>query len=292
MGFRFMEESKRIKRLKNKLIRDLPFFPNEKETLEELEGQCIGDVLIHYLHWKTRHVPSRVRRVQISPDVTSDSRWGSLKDNINALLDKVRSGEDLAPHLSIKAHRQGYTPRQRVADGKADSWDDKDQILNTKGFHHFHLDMEVKVSGMSKRTDDVLFAFVTRDAFHAVAIFDHSVFDSSLKDGELNEERERMWKIHKKHTTLGMEPGSAYMSNVIMTSGHPMYLVQMADRYADTIISTDAKLDDRLFVNEIYDQGKLPRPDKFKLEWHIEGLDLGILDKKNGVFFNAIQGPV
>ena len=55
-----------------------------------------------------------------------------------------------------------------------------------------------------------------------------------------------------------------------------MYIIEMADRYTETIEFSDTKLDERAFVNEMYDKGKLPRPDKFELEWHIEGLDLGI----------------
>ena len=167
-----MEVSGRIKKLKDNLIKELPFFPNDKETLEELKNQDINNVLLHYIHWKTRLVPARVRKVQIAPDVTADRRWRNLKENINSLLKKVRNGEDLTPYLSKRAHKNGYTPRQRIVDGEADSWDDKDQILNTKGFHHFHLDMELETSGLSKRTDDVLFAHVTRDSFHAVGIFD------------------------------------------------------------------------------------------------------------------------
>lgn len=287
-----MEVSGRIKRLKDNLIKELPFFPNDKETLEELKSQDISNVLLHYLHWKTRQVPARIRKVQIAPDVTADRRWRNLKGNINSLLDKVRNGEDLTPYLSKRAHKNGYTPRQRIVDGEADSWDDKDQILNTKGFHHFHLDMELETSGLSKRTDNVLFAYVTRDSFHAVGIFDHSVFESSSDGGSLTDERDRMWKIHKKHVTIGMEPGTAYMSNIIMSSGHPMYLLRMADHYADIVKNTDPQLEQREFVNDIYDQGKLSRPNKFKLEWHLDGLDLGIIDKRNGVFFNALQGPI
>ncbi|MBV1930495.1 MAG: hypothetical protein KUG71_02160, partial [Porticoccaceae bacterium] len=133
MEIGFMEESKRIKRLKDNLIKELPFFPNDKATLEELEGQDVGAVLVHYLHWKTRHVPQRERRIQLSPDVASDKRWKFLKNNINELFDKARNGEDLTPHLSTKAHKNGYTPKQRIIDGDANSWDDKDQIINTKG---------------------------------------------------------------------------------------------------------------------------------------------------------------
>jgi hypothetical protein len=57
-----MEESKRIKKLKASLIKELPFFPNDKKTLDELGGQDLNAVLIHYLNWKTRIVPPRPRK--------------------------------------------------------------------------------------------------------------------------------------------------------------------------------------------------------------------------------------
>ncbi|KEQ18697.1 hypothetical protein [Endozoicomonas numazuensis] len=285
-----MEESNSIKRLKSKLIKELPFFPNDRETLGELESQNINDVVIHYLHWQTRQVPIRVRKIQRAPEVTSDSRYKNLKDGINALLDKARGGEDLHPYLSKRAHKNGYTPVERIKNGEVDAWDDKDQILNTKGFHHFHLNMEIEKSGLSKRTNEVLFAFVSRDTFHAIGIFDHSVFDFSTENGQMTQERERMWCIHEKYTTLGMEPGTVYMSNPIMTSGHPLYLIRMADHYTQIILNNDAKLNERNFVNSLYDAGNKPHPKKFNLDWHIEGLDLGLIDKKNDIFFSLQQG--
>lgn len=45
-----MEESKKIKNLKSQLIKELPFFPNTKETREELESQDLNDLLINYIH--------------------------------------------------------------------------------------------------------------------------------------------------------------------------------------------------------------------------------------------------
>lgn len=285
-----MEESKRLLKLKKELIKNLPFYPNDRETLKELEAQNISNVMIHYLHWQTRQVPARERRVQIAPELTSDKRWKSLKANIKPLLDKVRDGEDLTPHLSKRAHKNGYTPTERIRTGEVDSWEDKDQILNTKGFHHFHLDMTIQNSGLSKRTDDVLFAFVERDKFHAIAIFDHSVFESADKTGLMNKERARMWGIHEKYTTIGMDPGSVYISNMIMTSGHPMYLIRMSDNYVNIIEDIDPKLEERAYINSLYDQGELPYPNKYKFEWLIDGLDLSLFDKKNNVTFNLKQG--
>ncbi|MDR6962500.1 hypothetical protein [Shewanella putrefaciens] len=285
-----MEETNRIKKLKSQLIKELPFFPNDKATLSELECQGLNGVLIHYLHWKTRIVPPRQRKVQIAPEVTSDKRWKSLKEGINGLLDKVRNGENIYPYHSQRAHKNGYTPAQRIRDGEVDSWEDKDQILNTKGFHHFHLNMNVLSTGLSERTDDVLFAFVSRDNFHAIGIFDHSVFEPIDSNRNMTSERKRMWDLHKKHATLGIKPGAAYFSNPITTSGHPIYLIRMADYYAQKIRENDPKLDDRLFVNGLYAQGQLPHPNKYNFEWRMDALDLGLFDKKTNVLFCIHKG--
>lgn len=287
-----MEESRRIKNLKKRLIKELPFFPNDRDTLSELEQQGLNSLLIHYLHWKTRIVPPRRRKVQIAPEVTSDKRWRSLRPGIDALLEKVRAGEDIYPYHSLRAHKNGYTPVQRVHDGEVDSWEDKDQILNTKGFHHFHLNMNIQSTGLSERTDEVLFAFVSRDTFHAIAIFDHDVFGNVKSTGTMTAEQERMWQIHEKHVTQGMEPGTVYFTNPITTSGHPVYLIRMADYYSQLICDTDSKLDDRLFINNLYDQGNLEHPTKYNFEWRIEHLDLSIFDKKTNVLFNVHKGHI
>lgn len=287
-----MQESKRISKLKAALITELPFFPNDKATLLYLESQSFNEVLIHYLHWKTRLVPARPRKIQIAPEVTSDKRWKMLRDGINGLLEKVSNGDDISPYLSKDAHKKGYTPVQRVIAGEIDSWEDKDHILNTKGFYHFHLNMNIQRTGLSERTNDVLFAYVTRDKFHAIGIFDHSVFETNEADNSMSNERKRMWELHEKHATLGMAPGTVYISHLIATSGHPVYLVSMSDFYAKLIRDYDIKLDDRYFVNDLYDKAKLPQPNKFDFEWRITDLDLGIYDKKTNVLFKLYKGHV
>lgn len=287
-----MENSSSIRNLKSKLIKELPFFPNEREIKNELEKLNLNGILIAYLHWKTRVVPTRIRKVLIAPDVTSDKRWKSLKSGINGLLDKVRSGEDLFPHLSLRAHKYGYTPIERIRNGEADSWDDKDQILNTKGFYHFHLDMEIQHTGLALRTNDVLFAFVSRDTFHAVGIFDHSVFESARETGEMTPERKRMWDLHKKHIEFGMEPGTIYMSNPITSSGHPVNVIRVSDFYAAIIRENDPKLGDREFVNNLYQQGKMSPPKRYNLEWMFDGLDLILFDKKTEVAFILQKGHI
>ena len=287
-----MEKSKRILKLKSNLIKELPFFPNDKQTMKELEGQCLNDILIHYLHWKTRLIPARPRKVLLSSQVTSDNRWKLLKKDINALFEKVLKGENLCLYLSEKAHRKGYTPILRLCDGKIDRWKDKDEILNTMGFHHFHLSMNIHKSGLSERTNDVLFAHVTRDLFHAIGIFDHSVFDLTTETGTRSVERNRMWDLYKKNMPLVMKQAAVHTSIPIMVSGHPMYLIIMCDNFGAIIREIDPKLDDRSFINRLYEEEKLNTPNRFSFEWYFDGLDLNVIDKKNNVVFNIRKGCI
>lgn len=285
-----LEEPKNIRKFKAELIKKLPFFPDDRDTLQQLESEGLGNVMFYYLHWSTRQVPSRIRKVHIYPELTADKRYKALKEQIKLLLKKVSNGEDLSPFLSLRAHKKGYTPIQRIINGQAESWEDKDQILNTKGFHHFHLDMTVQHTGLSFRTNEVLFAKVTRTEFHAVAIFDHSVFEQAGANGVLESEIKRMWDIHEKYTTMGMTPGTVYMTNPILSSGHPVSVRVMAARYMSIIKQYDSKLSDRTFVNQLYQDGNLQPPERHKLEWQIDGLDLVIFDKKNNVRFFVYQG--
>ncbi|EGQ7936529.1 hypothetical protein V4T56_004388 [Vibrio vulnificus] len=285
-----VEESKNKRKFKAELIKKLPFFPDDRDTLKQLESERLSNVVFYYLHWSTRQVPSRIRKVFVYPELTADKRYKTLKEQIKLLLEKVSNGEDLSPYLSLRAHKKGYTPRQRIMDGEASAWEDKDQILNTKGFHHFHLDMTVQHTGLSVRTNEVLFAKVTRTEFHAVAIFDHSVFEPADGNGNLEFETKRMWNIHKKYTTMGMPPGSGYMNNQIALSGHPVGVRLMANHYMQIINEYDSKLSDRTFINQLYQAGDLQPPERYKLEWQIDALDLVIFDKKNNIKFIVYQG--
>lgn len=285
-------ESPKIVKLKKELIKKLPFFPDDKTTLQYLEQQSMVSVLFYYLHWATRQIPIRNRKIHRYPELTNDLRYKQLKDDINYLLKEVECGADLSPYLSIKAHKKGYTPTYRITNGDVDSWEDKDQILNTKGFHHFHLSKQIQNSGLSVRTNEVLFAKVTRTEFHAYAIFDHSVFDNTNPNGVMNPERSRMWQLHEKCSSLGVQPGSVYISHPITMSGHPLYLNQLAAFYMHKIDHLTPKLEDRAFVNEIYSSTHQPIPNKYKLNWVIEGLDLIIFDSKNSINFIIHEGDL
>ncbi|KUO23192.1 hypothetical protein AVO51_18460 [Vibrio cholerae] len=101
-----VEESKSKRNFKAELIKKLPFFPDDRNTLQQLESEGLGNVMFYYLHWSTRQVPSRVRKVHIYPELTADKRYKMLKEQIKLFRYKVSNGEDLSPYLSLKLIRK------------------------------------------------------------------------------------------------------------------------------------------------------------------------------------------
>lgn len=283
-----MDESKRIKNLRDEVIKAIPKFPNNRETKEKLEGMPLATLLIHYLNWMIRYVSVKPRKTIIEPTVTADPRWRSLREPVSALLDKVRSGENLTPYLSIQPHSKGYSPETSRKGPDVDRWADKDFLLNVMGFHHFHLGEKVEAAGHVERTDDVLFARVSREDFTAIGIFNHSVFEPT--GDEMSDERKRLWKIFDDHTSRGVPPGSVVIPSLIATSGHPIHVVSTAQEYSRIIYELDPRLDDPGFVNELYGTGNVNAPAKIKLEWALNFSDLGIHESRSNHFFVLRRG--
>jgi len=248
----------------------------------------LGSLLIHYTNWAIRYIAPRARKVEIEPVASSDPRWSKLKPQITAFLDKVQRGDDLSPYLSLEPHTRGYTPNKSAPD----RWADKDFLLNVMGYHHFHLGTNIEPKGFATRTDELIFAKVTRNTFIVVAIFDHSVFEMTRPpSGNMTPERERLWQVFDEHSSRGLPPGSVYIPAMITTSGHSLHLVDLADEYARIVRTIDPKLDDEAYVFDLYDKAGVPRPKKPKLKWHLNFLDLGLLDSSVSTFFVFKYGP-
>src|SRR5574341_978416 len=105
-----MLESKRVKKFRLSIVKQIPKFPNNKASLKKLEAKSLTSLLIDYANWASRLVAPRPRKVSIEPTATNDPRWKGLAAEITGFLDKVRKGEDLTPHLSLDAYTRGFTP--------------------------------------------------------------------------------------------------------------------------------------------------------------------------------------
>ncbi|WP_415880524.1 hypothetical protein [Methylomonas sp. TEB] len=283
-----MEESKRVKKLRREVIAALPTFPNNRETKDLLDGMFLGNLLIHYLNWVIRYVAIKPRKVLIEPAVMSDRRWCDLKHQVYALLEKVRDGDNLNPHLSTLPQTRGYMPSTSETEHGVDRWVDKDFLLNTMGFHHFHLGMKSERNGYVERTNELVFANVSREMFTLMGIFDHSVFE--FTDKSMSDERKRLWAMFDSYITRGAPSGTVVLATQIAMSGHSVHVVETAGEYSRIIYQIDSKLDSMEYVRDLYASNNLATPKKLKFEWMLNFSDLLLLEKHNNHFFVMHRG--
>lgn len=277
------ETSKRIKRFKKELIKDIPLFPNNKATKNHLEAKPLPSVLIAYLNWKSRQIRPSKRKSILSPKVTADAHWRTYNQQIKDLIKQSENGDDLNPHLSLKALDDGYT----IINNGDDKWQDKDQILNTKGLYHFHLSNTKMPKGHMDRTNELLFAYIDGETFHTLGIFSHDVFQTTSQNGVLNPERKRLLEYHDAILKKNILPGSVFIERPIMTSGHTLDVVSLVQAYCRDIEYMDPKLDDYEFLKQLFGADM---PKKLKLDWRINYTDFGLFDSVSQTFLKLRAG--
>ena len=278
-------ESKRVLSFRNDIIKKIPKFPNNRETLNILESKSLSEILLYYTNWASRLVPPRPRTVIIEPTLSLDPRWKDLAINTNILLDKVRRGDDLTPYLSLKIKSKGFSPNTMGTGQNVDKWADKDFLLNIMGYHHFHLSHIVESKGHTKRSDEVLFAEVTRETFIAIGFFNHTVFEPpNIISKSLEEEQEWLWHIFDVRSSRGVPSGSVYFPTLITTSGHRTQHTFLVNRYLRIIDEIEPKLDDISFVGSQFNIKNAKLAIKIKPTWYLNFLDLGIYDKRLNTF--------
>ena len=285
-------ERPRIAAFRRALVGAIPRFPNNRASREALEKKGLTDLLIIYLSWRLRFVAPRPRTVSGRQTLASDSRAAALDPMISDFLAKVEAGDDLTPYLSLEPRTRGYTPDAQTRGASADSWADKDFLLNVMGLHHFHLEPAGETKGSRQRTNEMLFASVTRYVFEIVGLFYHSTFDR-LDDDTMTPERTRLWTLYDQRREEGALPGQLRLDGFgglgLVTSGHPLAVVRTAQDHARLIRQIDRLLDDPAELSKFYPDGKLPaRP---KPQWHYSHLDLGLADERAGVFMRLTKGP-
>jgi hypothetical protein len=284
------KDSKRIKAFRSELIAAVPRFPNDKASLQAMESMTLTDLLIIYIGWRLRHVGVRPRKVTGRSSLTGDPRAAALKPNIDAFIAAVEAGTDLTPYLSLLPRTRGYTPA--AATKGAVTWADKDFLLNVMGLHHFHLGLTMEAAGHAARTDELLFASVTRDEFEILGLFDHDAFEHE-DNGTMTPERVKIWTAYEARETTGTLPGGfsigGYANRGVTLSGQPAAVTRAAQHHAKRIRDIDPNLDDPAYVKTLY--GKIAVPAKPKFKWSYHHLDLGLLDEPARFFGVLERGP-
>jgi hypothetical protein len=277
-----MTHSKRLEKFRKQLIKEIPRFPYDKASLQELEKKPLTDLLIAYSNWKIRYVASRPRTASLASAVTTDPRLSQWSASIAALIQKVQKGDDLTPHLSLQPHTRGYTPASSAAGASdEDRWSDKDMLLNVMGYHHFH----IGPASRSFRSDELAFARVTRGEFEVIAIFDHRVFDAG------SSERLRLHSVHGQELSKNTPPGRAILAANATMSGTHVGGTMASILYVGMINKIDPLLDDPARAEELRTKYKIDVAAPPKLSWELNHLDLCLFDKSTSTRLILCHGP-
>ncbi|MGB6691543.1 MAG: hypothetical protein WBE76_27210 [Terracidiphilus sp.] len=207
----------------------------------------------------------------------------AAKSKLGPLLQKVEAGEDLTPCLSRRVMKMGII---LPGASRADRRKDIDMVLTRYGLHHFHV-AESSSSNPKGRSSSLVFAEVLDKEFRIIAIADHGVFKLG------SAEQLRFSGICHSYIAKDFPPGTAFMLNPVMSSGHSMLVSILARKCKDEIDRLNPLLDDPDFIDRLYNGQPIlrdglivARPETPSLEWHIEDLQFGILDKRTMVFFS------
>ena len=286
------EGSKRLRKFRETLTNKIPRIPNNRASLQALQSKDFLDFLIVYICWRWRHVGIRPRKVMALSVLDSDPRSKTLKPNIDAFTKTVEVGADLRPYLSKRVNREGYVMDADPERTNTATWEDKDFLLNVMGFHHFHLGIRQQASGLMDRTDEVIFAHVSRDTFKVLGLFDHTVFDWTVDD-EMAPEREKLWSIHDVYQAAPAGPRGISMGGLgglgITMDGTPTIVTMVAMNQIRLIREIDPRLDEPQYVEEKF--AEFPVTGKIKPAWHYSHLDFGLLNEATGHFKCLMPGP-
>ena len=220
-------------------------------------------------------VGHRKRKIIKKDEFLCNNKNKSITHNLKKFFSAVENGDDLTPYLSLLAKKRGFRTQENVF--SPTEWEHKDFILNVFSLHHFHLGMKM-VDEHIERTNEVLFAHVTRETLVPIAVLDHNVFD--MKTVEMNQNRQALWSLAK-----------AYEGNLggITAAGTPTQITRGAQNINNTLKKFDQKLNSNdWIIKNFKPEGKLS---SVKPKFWFCHLDFGIMDTQNNVFIKLINGP-
>ncbi len=134
------------------------------ESLEELD---LSELLHLYGNWRSRFISARPRRVHRAAEFEA----GAFLDALELISEKIRTGEELTPHLS-----RDVRVIQTRKDGEHRKGSDLDPMLAEWGVHHLHLGSEIDEEGFVTRSGELLFVGFGPEDAYLIGIYPHGAW--------------------------------------------------------------------------------------------------------------------
>ncbi len=296
----------RLEEFRRWIIQQIPCEP--RHVRADLEALALPSLLINYMNWRDRFVPTRARNVTTWDGFLRDPRGLASWQSIIALAQRITSGEDISPFLSKDIVRYGYVRPKTGKDGKRRGieWGDKDYALNGYGVHHLHLTDKLMRNGWARRTDDLLFASFNRDSAFFLMVGSHKSFDDGTLMQAVAESRAASGHVLKgvtgaamsnadrnrlqRHgiTTTAAVGDKVVPGATISAAGTSIFQSTHVGRIMRVIDVQELFIDEPEKVREWFAIACRPCPPSQDFVWRLNDCDLGILERTTGVFFEML----
>ncbi len=297
----------RLQEFQRWLVQEIPCEPEYVRT--DLAARSVSSILIDYMNWRDRYVPTRPRNVTTWEVFLRDPRALKFWPAITKLAQRITSGEELTPFLSKDIARFGYVRPKKGKDGKRRGveWGDKDYALNSYGVHHLHLSDKIKSSGWVRRTEDLLFASFNRDSAFLLMVGDHKSFDDGTLAQAVAESRVAAGQIIKgvaaspmnaaqrnrmqRHgLTTSIAVGDKVVPGaMISTAGTSIFHSTHVAIIMRVIENQELLIDDETTQRQWFDLAGRSCPPAPNFVWRMNDCDLGVFEQTTGVFFELLR---
>lgn len=265
-----------IKNLKEFLVKEIPFYPNNGESKTFLLKIDIGTLINIHDSWQERKITPIPRKIIIPERIKQDPLYNNNESKINKLTKMIENGLDISDYQSRKVEENTFD----VDDFKRTRlfMNSRDQMMICEGVYHLHL------KPYPDRTNEVILAQINDDSFYVMGVFTHKVFE---KNGAEKEHKKYDDAIQNYLATkvpsggamfLGLQnlAGSSIASTVNQT--HIIKILTLVEKYQDGISSYT-----RLLYKKIHSRA----PMSVSPIWRINQRDIEIYDRKNKIVFNS-----
>lgn len=275
----------------------------------EIGGMSLSDLLIVYLNWRGRFIPSRPRTAHLSSELLASAKYRQHRTALDAIVAKVEAGDDLTPHLSTRIGTPYEPTTSRTASRAGRK--DLDLLVAEWNIHHLHLSAAVGSDGFVGRTQDLLFANFQPNEAYLIAVYAHGDWTRT----ELGVISVRNWPdsgiFQKLNGVLGLaQPvadtdlpalrkvgvttllefdGAVYAPAGQTTAGTPIAATVYADQVTQTLRTLRETLNDQEKLSRIFHNAGSAVPADAIWKAHCEGGWCGLREMRSGTFWRCVR---
>ena len=152
-----------IKNLKEFLVKEIPFYPNNGESKTFLLKIDIGTLINIHDSWQERTITPIPRKIIIPEHIKQDPLYNNNESKINKLTKMIENGLDISDYQSRKVKENTFDVDDFKKTRSFINY--RDKMMICEGVYHLHL------KPYPDRTNEVILAQINDDSFYVMGCF-------------------------------------------------------------------------------------------------------------------------